>query len=255
MTKEMKFKDDVEVDDIDSTVGITQQKWGWPGSGYNLNTGQLYLDGDKVDELEIIVFEMAQWKNVIIGKRKNKRTVASYPIFTRKTEMEPGDGVENRIQIVMMVNENLYVFGSGAVNGCGAWLKDERNKQYYAADLPMGLWTQLQEHMKRVKAKTGRNVPQFAFSFKIGSGEQINTGGEYEQDIYPLVRKSAFKFVGKERFKELEALYLAEELEEWRETRSNPNGIVMTGDAGTTVTPTQFEEDVPDWTEGDDEPF
>lgn len=253
------FVDEINLEEFEgvegSTVGLATRKWDYPGIGYNLSKGQLYLDGEKVDELTVTVFAWAQWKNVVVGKGKARRTLASYPIFQKRQEMVKGDSVENRIQIIVMVGDKFYVFGLGSVNGVGAWLKTEATKQYYAPKLPVGILTQLHNHMKRVKAQAGKDIPQYGWQFTIGPAEsEIRTGGEYDLEIIPLVRKSGFKFVGSEKFAENEALYLAETLDEWREVRSNPSGTVVSDETGT-YEAEDTESGVPPTIEDDEIPF
>lgn len=243
--------DTSEFDDVEgSDVGVVKRQWDYPGIGYDLTKGRLYFNSERVPELKVTVYQLAQWKNVVEGKGKQKRVVASYPIFTRSDNMVAGDKVENKLQIVLEVGGEFYVFGTSSVNGVGAWLKDERNARYYAQTLPLGVWTQLQNHIARVKRETGKNIPQYGWEFMIAPSEtEIRTGGEYDIEITPLIRTSSFKFVGKERFEANMAKYLAEDLDNWQETRSNPNGApVVSDENGTYEMPLQepegYSEDV-----------
>ena len=63
MTKQ-NIVDEIDIDGLDdvesTTVGIVEKQWDYPGIGYNVRDGQLYLDSEKVDEIELTVFAAAR---------------------------------------------------------------------------------------------------------------------------------------------------------------------------------------------------
>lgn len=261
----------MEEEGYGTTVGLQETKWNWKGSGYNSVSGKLFLDGKVVPELRVVVFEAAQWKQVTNGLTKQKkRILGSYHIKERRDNMVQGEKVEKRFQIVFLTPHDgeMYVFGSTNQNTIfGNWFKTGKgDERYYPKGLPVGIWTELQEYVNRVatqrRLKGFDPVPQYGFEFTIApASESIETGGDFSQTVYPLVVTSDFEFVGWDRLKQYEQLYIQEDLENWTKKRSNPTGVVISDENGTheyedAGEPMMYDEDeVLNEPETDDIPF
>lgn len=192
---------------------IVEERWAYPGIGYNATDGIFYVgEGDERQSLSIIPFALRQCKEVLDGGGVTHR----YPIRTRRTDMVDGD-ITKRLQVVGLVDGNLHLFGTRSWTARAAWI-NPRSGPYHDDRFEVGIWYRLADYIARVKAEKGIVTAPLCYELALETGQamDLTSAANTKQRAKgtPIVAK-ALKFVGEEQAKSNEALYVAEDLDAW----------------------------------------
>lgn len=197
-----------------STTGqMVEDRWSYPGIGYNASDGIFYVgEGDERKALSIVPFALRQCKEVtdLTG------SIRRYPYRTRRVEMIEGDIVQ-RVQVAGLVDGELHIFGARSWTARAAWL-NPRSGPYHDERFEAGIWYRLQDYIKSVKADKGISTAPLCYELALETGEAIDltaaANTKQKAKGTPIVARS-LKFVGEEQAKANEALFTAEALDEW----------------------------------------
>lgn len=187
-------------------------KWEYPGIGYNASGGIIYVNEDQVNTLTLVPLAIRQCKEVIDTNGVTHR----YPVNMPKAKMVASDDVTYRLQVVAVVNGEIYVFGARSWTARASWL-NPRSGQYRDEKFPTGIWYALDDYIKEMKAKHGVSTTPLCWELELSVGGQITVGtGKNTSKSKPMVMVGVPKFVGPERVAEYEALYRDEDLSGWQ---------------------------------------
>ena len=202
---------------MDGFTGVTagaqaEERWQYPGVGYNATNGVFYIGEDESKTLDIIPFAMRQCKEVEDANGVTHR----YPIKTRRIDMAEGD-VKTRLQVVGLVNGELHVFGARSWTARAAWA-NPLGGPYHDARFEGGLWPRLAAHIKEVKAGRGVQTAPLCYKLTLAVGEGVDlssaANARQKSKAYPIIA-TAVTFVGAEQAAANAKLYADEALDEW----------------------------------------
>lgn len=211
----MEFTVDAKFGDYaGSSAGqMIEDRWSYPGVGYNATDGIFYVgEGDERKKLAIVPFALRQCKEVtdLMG------AIHRYSYRTKKTDMVEGD-LSQRVQVVGLIDGELHVFGARSWTARAAWL-NPRSGPYHDARFDVGIWFRLQDYIKTVKADKGIATAPLCYELTLETGEAIDltaaANSKQKAKGTPIVVRD-LKFVGKEQAKANEALFVSEALDEW----------------------------------------
>lgn len=195
------------------TAGMQQEeRWQYPGAGYNASDGIFYIGKEESKTLEFVPFAIRQCKEVTDAAG----VVHRYPIKQRRTEMAEGD-VTNRVQVVGLVNGELHIFGARSWTARAAWL-NPRGGQWFDDRFEVGIWYRLQDYIKQVKIEKGMTTAPLCYRLKLAAGApiELSSAANTKQRAKgcPIVAES-LAFVGAEDARRNEQLYIDELLADW----------------------------------------
>ncbi len=202
---------------MDEFTGVTagaqvEERWNYPGVGYNATNGVFYIGEEEAPTLEFIPFALRQCKEVEDANGVTHR----YPIKTRRTDMAEGD-VKTRLQVVGLVNGELYIFGARSWTARAAWA-NPLGGPYHDVRFEGGLWPRLAAHIKEVKATRGVQTAPLCYKLTLAVGEAIDlssaANARQKAKAFPI-QCTAVAFVGAERAAANAQLYTDQELDEW----------------------------------------
>ena len=202
---------------MDGFTGVTagaqaEERWQYPGVGYNATNGVFYIGEDEAKTIDIIPFAMRQCKEVEDINGVTHR----YPIKTRRIDMAEGD-VKTRLQVVGLVNGELHVFGARSWTARAAWA-NPLGGPYHDARFEGGLWPRLAAHIKEVKAQRGIATAPLCYKLTLTVGEAIDlssaANARQKSKAFPIIA-TAVAFVGAEQAAANAKLYADEALDEW----------------------------------------
>lgn len=195
------------------SAGMQQEdRWQYPGSGYNATNGIFYIGEDEAKTLEIVPFAMRQCKEVtdING------VVHRYPIKTKRTDMTDGD-IQNRLQVVGIINGELHIFGARSWTARAAWA-NPMGGPYHDARFEGGIWPRLMNHIKELKTSTGKATAPLCWKLSLEVGEAIDlasaANSKQKAKGHPI-KAVSMAFVGADKAAEYEQLYTDEAIDEW----------------------------------------
>lgn len=208
-----------EIDDskLEGFGGVTagtqvEERWQYPGVGYNATNGVFYIGEEEAKTIDIIPFAMRQCKEVEDINGVTHR----YPIKTRRIDMAEGD-VKTRLQVVGLVNGELHVFGARSWTARAAWA-NPLGGPYHDARFEGGLWPRLAAHIKEVKAGRGVQTAPLCYKLALAVGEAIDlssaANARQKSKAFPIIA-TAVTFVGAEQAAANARLYTDEALDEW----------------------------------------
>ncbi len=190
----------------------TMERWQYPGVGYNATDGTFYIGEEKAQELEMVPFAMRQCKEVTDAAG----VVHRYPIKTRRLDMAEGDQV-TRLQVVGVVNDELYIFGARSWTARAAWA-NPLGGPYHDARFEGGIWPRLMNYIKEVKATKSLTTAPLCYRLKLSVGAAIDLSSaanvKQKSRGCPIVAES-MAFVGAAKAAEYERLYTDEAIDEW----------------------------------------
>lgn len=188
-----------------------QDKWQYPAIGYNASDGVFYVDSEAHSNLRVTPFATRQCKEV----EDINGMVNRYPIRTRRSEMVEGD-ITYRTQAIVMVEGELYIFGARSYTAGALWT-NPRSGPYHNENFQVGLWYALLDWIKDVKSAKGIQTSPYCWVvYLIPSDKTIKVGsGKNTSMSTPIVYKTPFTFVGKEKAYEYRDLYKEEDLDAW----------------------------------------
>ena len=195
------------------TAGMqTEERWQYPGVGYNAQTGTFYIGEDEAATLEIVPFAIRQCKEVVDAYG----VIHRYPIKTRRTDMAEGD-MKTRLQVVGLINGVLHVFGSRSWTARAAWV-NPLNGAYHDANFEGGLWPRLASYIKEVRVRRGIVTAPLCYRLSLAVGDAINVASaanaKQKSKTYPI-KAAAIAFVGAETATANARLYVEEAIDEW----------------------------------------
>lgn len=202
---------------MDGFGGVTagaqaEERWQYPGVGYNATNGVFYIGEDEAKTIDIIPFAMRQCKEVEDINGVTHR----YPIKTRKTDMAEGD-MKTRLQVVGLVNGELHVFGARSWTARAAWA-NPLGGPYHDARFEGGLWPRLAAHIKEVKAGRGVQTAPLCYKLTLAVGEAVDlssvANARQKSKAHPIIA-TAVTFVGADQAAANARLYTDEALDEW----------------------------------------
>ena len=202
---------------MDGFTGVTagaqaEERWQYPGVGYNATNGVFYIGEDEAKTIDIIPFAMRQCKEVEDANGVTHR----YPIKTRKTDMAEGD-MKTRLQVVGLVNGELHVFGARSWTARAAWA-NPLGGPYHDARFEGGLWPRLAAHIKEVKAARGVQTAPLCYKLTLAVGEAVDlssvANARQKSKAHPIIA-TAVTFVGADQAAANAKLYADEALDEW----------------------------------------
>ena len=195
------------------TAGLqTEERWQYPGAGYNATQGIFYIGEVEADGLEIVPFAMRQCKEVTDANG----IIHRYPIKTKRTDMAEGD-VTTRLQVVGIVNDELHIFGARSWTARAAWA-NPLGGPYHDNRFEGGIWPRLMNHIKELKTSTGKATAPLCWKLRLVVGEEIDlssaANAKQKSKARPIVAES-MAFVGADKAAEYERLYVEEAIDEW----------------------------------------
>ena len=202
---------------MEGFTGVTagaqaEERWNYPGVGYNATNGIFYIGEDEAKTIDIIPFAMRQCKEVEDANGVTHR----YPIKTRRIDMAEGD-MKTRLQVVGLVNGELHVFGARSWTARAAWA-NPLGGPYHDARFEGGLWPRLAAHIKEVKAARGVQTAPLCYRLTLAVGEAVDlssaANARQKSKAYPIIA-TAVTFVGAEQAAANARLYTDEALDEW----------------------------------------
>lgn len=188
-----------------------QEKWQYPGIGFNASSGIFYINEDQFDGLTLVPLAIRQSKET----EDINGTTHRYPVNMPKNKMVNPDDVTYRLQVACVVNGEIFVFGARSWTARASWL-NPRGGQYRDDKFPTGIWYQLEDWCKEQKAKFGVATTPLCWevALKVGNGITVGSGKNTSQSK-PIVLATEPVFVGPERVTQYEALYTEEDLAGW----------------------------------------
>lgn len=195
------------------TAGMQQEeRWQYPGSGYNSTQGIFYIGEDEAQTLEIVPFAMRQCKEVTDANG----VIHRYPIKTRRTDMAEGD-ITHRLQVVGIINDELHIFGARSWTARAAWA-NPLGGPYHDNRFEGGIWLRLNNHIKELKNSTGKATAPLCWRIKLVVGKEIElssaANAKQKAKAHPITAES-MAFVGAEKAAEYARLYTDEAIDEW----------------------------------------
>lgn len=216
-----------------STTGqAMEDRWQYEGIGYNATDGVFYVGKAESKTLEFTPFAIRQCKEVMDAAGVTHR----YPIKTRRVEMVEGD-VTSRVQIVGLVGDELHIFGARSWTARAAWL-NPRGGQYHDERFEVGIWYQLQDYIKQVRAEKGRTTAPFCYRLRLAAGDSIElasaANSKQRARGCPITAES-LAFVGAEKARANEQLFVDELLDEWAAEWNRPVSVATEGSGAPAV--------------------
>ena len=195
------------------TAGMqTQERWQYPGAGYNATNGVFYIGEEEFPTLEIVPFAMRQCKEVTDAGGVTHR----YPIKTKRTDMIEGD-ITSRLQVVGMVGDELHIFGARSWTARAAWA-NPLGGPYHDDRFEGGIWPRLLNHIKETKTNAGKATAPLCWRLRLIVGAEIDLASaantKQRAKARPIVAES-LAFVGAEKADEYQRLYVEEAIDEW----------------------------------------
>lgn len=195
------------------TAGLQQEdRWQYAGAGYNATDGKFYIGENEAPVMEIVPFAMRQCKEVT----DVNGVVHRYPIKTKRTDMIDGD-IQNRLQVVGIVNDELHIFGARSWTARAAWA-NPMGGPYHDARFEGGIWPRLMNHIKELKSTTGKATAPLCWKLRLEVGEAIDlasaANAKQRAKGHPI-KAVSMAFVGAEKAAEYERLYVDEGIDEW----------------------------------------
>lgn len=191
-----------------------EDKWAYPGIGYNATDGVFYVDSVQVNQLEIVPFAIRECVEVTTLSG----TVHRYPPRTPRNQRVEGE-LSTRLQMVCKVNEQLYIFGMRSYTARASFMNPAKGA-WHNESLEEGIWLRLIHHINDVKVQTGKIVPPFCWvvSLTVGKMVKMVSGANSKQstNACPIVMTGEFSFVGAEQANENVKLYQDEDLDGWK---------------------------------------
>ena len=206
--------DDSNMDGFSGVTAGTQEaeRWQYPGVGYNATSGTFYIGEEEAKTLEIVPFAMRQCKEIT----DLNGVIHRYPIKTRKADMAEGD-MTTRLQVVGVVNGELYVFGARSWTARAAWA-NPMGGPYHDARFEGGIWPRLMNHIKDVQTTKGKRTAPLCWRVKLEVGDLIDlssaANAKQKSQSRPI-KAVSLSFVGAEKSVEYERLYVDEAISEW----------------------------------------
>lgn len=208
-----------EIDDskLDGFIGVTagmqtEERWQYPGAGYNAQTGTFYIGEDEAATLDIVPFAMRQCKEVTDAYG----VIHRYPIKTPRTAMIDGEP-KSRIQVVGLINGELHVFGARSWTARAAWVNPLAG-QFHDQQFEGGFWPRLLKYIKEVRVRRGIVTAPLCYRLSLAVGDAINissaANAKQKSKTYPIIA-TAVAFVGAEQAEANARLYNEEALDEW----------------------------------------
>jgi len=196
-----------------STTGqAVEERWQYEGVGYNATDGIFYVGKEKAGNLVFVPFALRQCKEVTDAAG----VIHRYPVKTRRAEMVEGD-VENRVQVVGLIGDDLHIFGARSWTARAAWL-NPRGGEWRDDRFETGIWYQLQDYIKQVKAEKGMSTAPFCWRLTLSAGESIelsSAANAKQKSRGCPIKFDSLAFVGAEAARHNEQLYIDEALDEW----------------------------------------
>jgi len=194
-------------------------QWEYPGIGYHSTNGVLFINESQVTEIEkVVLLAMRRCKEVTDPSGVTHR----YPIKTEKLKMVKGDKVVYRVQVAMLLGDEIYVYGGKKYTSYAAFM-NPANGQYHDKRLPTGIWVQLIDHCLNMKKVHGLKSapPPYAWVLTIAVAKnsikmQAASDSSKSSNVYPLGLDGEFKFIGKDETNANHKVYLEEGLAAWR---------------------------------------
>lgn len=195
------------------TAGVqAEDRWQYPGAGYNATNGIFYIGEDEVKELTIVPFAMRQCKEVTDAAGMTHR----YPIKTKRADMVEGD-IQNRLQVVGIINGELHIFGARSWTARAAWA-NPLGGPYHDNRFEGGIWPRLVNHIKETKVNTGKATAPLCWAVRLVVGDAIDlasaANAKQKAKGHPI-KAVSLSFVGAEKAAEYERLYVDEAIGEW----------------------------------------
>lgn len=195
------------------TAGMqTEERWQYAGAGYNATDGKFYIGESEAQTVEIVPFAMRQCKEVTDANGVTHR----YPIKTKRTDMVEGD-VQNRLQVVGLINDELHIFGARSWTARAAWA-NPMGGPYHDARFEGGIWPRLMNHIKELKTSTGKATAPLCWRLSLEVGEAIDlasaANSKQKAKGHPI-KAVSMAFVGADKAAEYERLYTDEAIDEW----------------------------------------
>lgn len=225
-----------EIDDsnLDGFGGVTagvqvEERWQYPGVGYNAQEGKFYIGEDEAKTLEIIPFALRQCKEVIDAYG----TVHRYPIKTRRTDMVEGEP-QARVQVVGLVNGELHVFGARSWTARAAWV-NPLSGPYRDEHFEGGLWPRLAHYIKEVRIRRGIVTAPLCYRLSLAVGDAISVSSaanaKQKSKTFPIAATGVV-FVGAQQAEANARLYIEEQLDEWVSEWNSGAAAVPVDDIG-----------------------
>lgn len=195
------------------TAGMqAEERWQYAGAGYNATDGKFYIGESEAQTVEIVPFAMRQCKEVTDANGVTHR----YPIKTKRTDMAEGD-VQNRLQVVGIINDELHIFGARSWTARAAWA-NPLGGPYHDPRFEGGIWQRLLNHIKELKASTGKATAPLCWRVRLEVGEAIDlasaANSKQKAKGHPI-KAVSMAFVGADKAAEYERLYTDEAIDEW----------------------------------------
>ena len=186
-----------------------EEKWDYTGIGYNASSGVFYVDSNEQESLSIIPLAIRECKEIETPDGMTHR----YPTRWPRAKMAEGDYTA-RMQVICYVNGELYNFGMRSYTARASFM-NPAGGSYRNDAFSLGIWRGLVEHIKEVKAQTGKQTTPLCWKLALGAGDNITVGtGKNTSKSHPIVLKG-IEFVGAELANELTQLYLDEDIAGW----------------------------------------
>ena len=195
------------------TAGMQiEERWQYPGAGYNATQGIFYVGEEEAAGLEIVPFAMRQCKEVTDAAG----VIHRYPIKTRRTDMAEGD-MTTRLQVVGVINDELHIFGARSWTARAAWA-NPLGGPYHDNRFEGGIWPRLLNHIKELKTTSGKATAPLCWKLRLVVGAEIDlssaANAKQKSKARPIIADS-MAFVGAEQAAEYQRLYVDEAIDEW----------------------------------------
>lgn len=208
-----------QIDDkgMDGFAGVTagmqrEERWQYPGAGYNATDGKFYIGEVEAQTMEIIPFAMRQCKEVTDADG----VIHRYPIRTRRTDMVEGD-MKTRLQVAGLINGELHIFGARSWTARAAWA-NPLGGPYHDTRFEGGLWPRLAAYIKEVKTSRGISTAPLCYRITLAVGEAVDlssaANAKQKSKAYPITA-TGMTFVGVDLAEANARLYAEEALDEW----------------------------------------
>lgn len=222
-----------EFEGIEDVVNAAEEdKWQYPGLGWNANTGTLYFGDDKPDSVTGQVVYFRECKEVNTGTKKEPRWTR-YHKFTKKDDMIIGIDTQQRVQAIMLIDGQLYNFG------CKSWTSralfvNSVDPKYQDKKYPVGLLHALNSKNAEIMEKHGKKTGLGSWTVTISKAKSPIVNEESGGEIF-ILDWNIDGFAGKELHKSNDAIIASEDLKGWAREWSTAGGAPVDDEAPPTV--------------------
>jgi hypothetical protein len=227
-----------ELEGIGDEFAPETGQWDYPTIGYNTATGDFYLGDDTVGEIGgVVVLVVRRCKEVETDTGGSFR----YGVYTKREKMQLGK-VKQRLQAVVMVSDQPYVYG--ARSWTARALFDNDPGKYMDEKLMPGLASAMRTWLKQVASSHKVQTDMYCWKFNLSTGKAFKNPQDKSRSITPIVYSWPPEFVGRDKALEYKTFIDSENLKAWADEWHKAGGaqVENAADDGNAIVEDKIED-------------